>query len=261
MCCGCGSIWKRTSSVNSLGRAEHGVLLVRFGKLGFGVKVLPFGLASLEFFGGFDLLGLGRLGRILLCLCLLLGIWVHRGASRADNARSRRRGGHRSGGRRWRTFGLSLVGNGTDVSRPERLCVIVRLELDDVDGIGRRSSDGRDARRVESLVARDPFRQDGVVHLIVHDGFFLVLGRRRGLFEGGMVLFGPLGRLRRRRSRLLGGLGCLLRLEVGDVLVEQSNKLGQLRVQGLELDIIGVVANLAKDEIQLELELAASLGK
>lgn len=68
-----------------------------------------------------------------------------------------------------------------------------------------------------------------------------------------MVLFRPLGWLRRRRGWCGVRLGCLFGFQVGNVFVKQVNKILQLVLESLELGVVGVIADLATNEIQLDL--------
>lgn len=68
-----------------------------------------------------------------------------------------------------------------------------------------------------------------------------------------MVLFGPLGWLRRWRGWFYFGFGSLLRFQLGDIFVEKINEFFQLAVESLELNVVGIIADLAKNEVQLDL--------
>lgn len=208
-----------TSPVDSLRRPEHALLLAGPAQLGFARKVLPLGLAFLQFTSRLDLpRHLRRPGGPVADLAGFLAglagqgrVDVGRGG---DDARVGRGGGRGlRGWRAWGSISLALArvtaGDGLEVFGGQGLRGPVGLEGDDVDGVARGAGDGGDAGRVEGVVARDPARQHGVIDREGHRRGGLVGrgGLRGGLavagLVGGVLLLGPLLRGRRRR----GGLG------------------------------------------------------
>lgn len=74
--------------MNTVGSAEHAVLLCALATLGLCAELLPLILVLLKFLLGLDLLWLGRL-HIAVLVSLLLGVGVYRRARRSDQPRSR----------------------------------------------------------------------------------------------------------------------------------------------------------------------------
>ena len=263
---------KRTTTVDTLWGAEHGVLLFRGSGQSsalelLGVELLPLVLSSLQFFVGLDfLLNILRLVGVPLRLCSLgsrsCGPKTVVGSDRRDRQSAARSG---------LVICLALGTGGTGSRAADRTDVfqaqsfdgiIVAFELDSVNRIHRRSCNRSDTGRVESLIARHPFGHDGIVHIVLNHGRLWASGvgdwsAITGIFQRRVVLTRPL-------VAPVGGSGSRgsfleLCLRLGDQPICHLDEFLYLDLKRLGFLIVGVVGEGSEKELELWEGLEVSL--
>lgn len=255
---------KRTTTVDTLWGAEHGVLLLRGSGQSsalelLGVELLPLVLSSLQFFVGLDfLLNILRLVGVPLRLCSLgsrsCGPKAVVGSDRRDRQSAARSG---------LVICLALGTGGTGSRAADRTDVfqaqsfdgiIVAFELDSVNRIHRRSCNRSDTSRVESLIARHPFGHDGIIDIVLNHGRLWASGvgdwsAITGIFQRRVVLTRPL-------VAPVGGSGSRgsfleLCLRLGDQPICHLDEFLYLDLKRLGFFIVGVVGEGSEKELEL----------